>query len=390
MLSIKNELFVWEFNRIGKIPELLTEVNFNGKRFNNSNKGETTNKIFKITLFPNYLKTSIANNNSFRLKKIKHLNFSGAGITFKYPETIDGFLSKYMKSQDRKNIKRSISRLETSFNINYKIYYGSITKEDYTFLLEKLRTFLEIRFSQKQMLNYFLNEWDKNINGLYKLIIQKKASFFTIYDRDKLISISLNRHFENCLMFSDCNGYDIDYNKYGIGNLDNYRLTKWCIENKYDFLDLGVGIVDYKKKWCDTYYNFDYLIYYRKKSIAAKVLSTLEIGKINMKNTIKKIKIDKLIKNLKKKQKYSYENISYNIEQVPNLDTFNIKKEAVLDIYSQETKDIRKAVYDYLYTNKLHINTVNIYQILNETNTYLLKFPKEILKVTVNKDRYAG
>ena len=78
-------------------------------------------------------------------------------------------------------------------------------------------------------------EWDDNIKNLHALINQKKASLFVIYDGDRPISISLNRHINNSILFSETHSYDVEYSKYGLGHVDNYMLLNWCINNNFDF-----------------------------------------------------------------------------------------------------------------------------------------------------------
>lgn len=286
--------------RVGKIPAIYNNIHYNTNNYLNKDcLQKNTSKVISTTLFPTFLTSTLISQENYYLKKISHVNFTGAGVSISHPETIDSFLKKYLKSNTKKNLRRSISRLEESFNITYSYYHGSITKDKFIFLLNTLRCLLQKRFHHKKMINHFLNEWDENTNNLFSLINHKKASLFVIYDDKNPISISVNRHFENTILFSECHGYNLDYSKFSLGHLDNYLLLKWCIQNKYSFLDLGNGVSDYKKKWCNTFYDFEYHIYYKKNSIIAKVIASAEINKINVKNIIKKLKIDVYFKKVK-------------------------------------------------------------------------------------------
>jgi hypothetical protein len=392
MPQIRREEFIWEFTRIGKIPTIYKKLSSNNKSYTNKENADVpnTSNVICATLLPNFLTPFIKNEELYTLEKITHKNFSGAGISITYPETFDGFLNKNLKTQIRKNLRRTISRLEESFNITYKYYFGEITTEEFNFLLNTLKNFLVKRFDQKNMLNHFLNEWNKNIEGLFELINQKKASFIVVYDNEKPISISLNRHIENSIMHSDCNGYDLDYSKYGLGHLDNYLLLKWCFENEYDFLDLGIGVIEYKTKWCNTYYDFEYHIYYKKKSLTAKIVASVEINKIKAKNLVKELKLDVYLKKLKatltkKDMPMDTDNVTYNLEEITSSDTYNSQDLTKLNIYLPETEGIRQPIYDYLYSNNGHIDNIELFKVENEPNTYIFKTETKINKVIFNK-----
>jgi len=391
MKHIQREQFIWEFNRIGKIPTIYKFINFNTKTYINKDNSinSNTSKVITTSLIPTFLSTYIYNEDQYKVKKIIHKNYSGAGIALEHPETIEGFMNNHLKPQIKKNLRRTISRLEESFNITYKYYYGSITKEEFDFLLNTLKGFLTKRFNQKKILNHFLNEWNKNIDGLFELINQKKASFIVVYDNHKPISISLNRHIEKSILHSECNGYDLDYSKFGLGHLDNYLVLKWCIENKFDFLDLGIGVLEYKQKWCNTYYDFEYHVYSQKNSIIANIIAFKEINKIKAKNLLKQLKIDVYLKRLKsvlRKKEINNDifGISYILEELESLNDYesdNLKK---LNIDLPETEGIRQSIYDYLYTNKGHIDNIEIYKISTELNTYVFKAENTIIKITLN------
>ena len=96
---------------------------------------------------------------------------------------------------------------------------------------------------------------------------------FVIYHDTRPISISLNFHYNERILFSDCASYDIDYEKFGLGHIDLYKHLEWCLENNYAFLDLGNGVSEYKSKWCNIFYNFHYFLYFKKKSIFAMAIS---------------------------------------------------------------------------------------------------------------------
>jgi len=392
MQLILRDQFIWEFTRIGKIPAIYKSLCYNDTNFANKACATTnTANVISMTLFPTFLTPNLVNEENYQLKKINHRNFSGAGVAITNPESVEAFLSKNLKTQIRKNLRRTISRLEESFNISYVYYYGSITQETFEFLLNHLKNLLEKRFGQKNMVNNFLSKWNNNVNGLFELINKKKASLFVVYDEAKPISISVNRHFENTMLFSECNGYDLDYSKFGLGHLDNYLLVKWCIENKYSFLDLGNGVVEYKKRWCNVYYDFEYHVYYKKKSLSAKVIASIEVNKIKMKNLIKQYKVDAFFKSIKDAIKSpsapsKQTNISFSVNVIDGLSTYDETKLKKLNINLPETAPIRQPIYDYLYLNKIHIDNIIIYDVMDKLNTFLFQSPKETLEIILTHE----
>ena len=388
----KREEFISEFTRIGKTPTVFKKIQYNDNNYvNNDSLTNNTAKVISTTLFPTFLTSTLVSEENYQLKKINHRNYSGAGIAVSNSDSIESFLNKNLKSQIRKNLRRTINRLDECFNISYAYYHGSITEEKYELILDTLKILLEKRFDQKKMINHFLTEWTKNTDGLFELINQKKASFFVVYDNKKPISISVNRHYENSMLFSNCNGYDLDYSKFGLGHLDNYLLVKWCIENKYDFLDLGSGVIEYKKRWCNVYYDFEYHIYYKKNSISASFLAFIEINKIKLKNLVKKLKLDVFLKKIRSniKPSKSYTNqtkFSYKVNKIDAFNDFDKTKLKKLDITLKETEHIRQPIYDYLYLNKMHVDTTLIYEVLSDTNTFIFETPKDIIQIILTNE----
>ncbi|WP_083692393.1 GNAT family N-acetyltransferase [Seonamhaeicola sp. S2-3] len=390
MFKIKREQFIWEFTRIGKIPSIYKSIDFINCKFTN-NKQITSNNspVISITLFPTFLKANLVNESKYVLKKINHKNFSGAGVNVIKSNSIDDFLKQELKSQIRKNLNRTITRLEKCFEISYNYYFGSITEEKLSFLLSNLKLMLEKRFDQKNMLNNFLSKWDINTKDLFNLINTKKASLFVVYDRDKPISISVNRHYNDTILFSDINGYNLDYSKFGLGHLDNYLLVKWCIENEYKFLDLGNGVVEYKKRWCNTFYDFEYHIYYKKGSVTALTLAYFEIFKINIKNTIKKLKVDDWVKRILNKLKHKISNPKReNVKYIkPEITTFkeliNSNSFKLINIDNSEYHNIREHIYNQLYLKQVNINNIKVYVQKDTPSTYFIKMPKETIKIVL-------
>ena len=248
MSQIKRYQFLANNDAI--IPDCFESIHLNKKIYPNSSfSNENLNtKVIYVSLYPTYLKCKIGNENTFKTKKMVHNGPKGAGILLEDTYTAETYLKKHAKRQ-LKFINRDMKRLEASFSVSYEYNYGYITEEKCDFLLKTLYKMINKRFEQKKTPHLFMKTWHSKTKDLALL----------------------------------------DFSKFGMGHLDLYMLLNWCINNNLDFLDLGVGLYDYKKKWCNTFYDIEYRIYYDKKSVLAMGIAQSEILKIKTKNVIKSI-----------------------------------------------------------------------------------------------------
>ena len=303
MAQLKREQFIYDFFKNSKaiVPGCYEYTYINNKAFLNKDalKPNQLNDVIYVSLFPTFLDSKIVNEAQYHSKKIIHHGISGAGILLDESYTIESYLEKHTKRQLRKNLRKSLKQLEASCKVTYEYNCGKISEEKCDFLLKSLHKMIEDRFGVANTNHVFMMEWDSNIKNLHELISQKKTSLFVVYDGEKPISISLNRHINNSILFSETHSYDAEYSKFGLGHIDNYMLLSWCINNHFDFLDLGIGVFDYKKKWCNAFYKIEYHIYYKKNSVKAKAIALFEIYKIHIKNFIKSKNIVGTIKKLK-------------------------------------------------------------------------------------------
>lgn len=385
MKHIKRDQFIWDFQNHETIPNCYKKVLLNETVFTNETARANPEPVLYVSLVPTYLDYVLVNHNAYHHKKISHKGKDGAGMLLNGENTVDSYLQKFAKRQLRINLKRAITRLEESFNITYEYNFGSITNEKCQFLLTEMRHLLENRFQEKNMENMFLKEWELHTANLEALIRAKKASLFVVYDEEKPISISLNVHIKNSILFSKSNAYDTDYAKFSLGHLDNYLLLKWCLENNYQFLDLGFGIMDYKIKWCNLFYNFDYHIYSKKGSFLATGIAILETTKIKLKNGIKTFKIRERLRHIKSiaiktKETETATMPRYKQEILSASEAFQETDLMEINIKDTEYKAIRQPIYDYLYAQKMHLNTIKTYKV--EENTFLCKTGEHLIKIT--------
>jgi hypothetical protein len=366
----------------GEIPESYRALNyaFNNAPFYKNDHLKTSkykhrSSATTYTAFPNFLSPTFNTSNEYIAKKIIQKKRDCYGIIIN-PEinNISQYINNHFSKNSKTPILRKMKRLEMCFDINYEVYYGAIEKEYYNFLMDATHAMLIKRFEQRNSTHFILKDWQKYIDILFPLINQKKASLFVIYNNKKPIQVSINFHFGKTL-FAYIPSYNIDYGQFGLGNTAIYKQLEWCIENKYEYLDMGNGDLEYKKRWCNFHYELETHIYFRKSSIIANIIASLELNKIKLINLLKDVK-SLLTNQFNSNQENTNSLITdkYLTEEIENVE---ILKESDLKQVNLESnyalKDIYKSIYDFLYTEKEHLNSITVYKIINEKDAFLIK-----------------
>lgn len=388
MNLINRKQFLWDFLKKEMIPNCIESVELNGFSFINKNSTvDNHDNIYLtiISLAPNYLKLNFSNKEPYLEKKIDNIHLDGCGIIINEKETLESYLQNILSTQTRKNVKRFWNRLNQSFNIEIIYYFGHISEETCAFLLSKLHNMVNKRFGNKKNINSFIFNWENNTKNVFSSINNKNASLFVIYSDGIPINITLNYHSHNAILYAECNGYDQDYYKFGLGHIDNYILLKWCIDNNYKYLDLGNGMMDYKRKWSNSFYKIQYIVHFNNKNAVSKTLASIEIFKIKTKNFFKKIKLDIFIIHLKyflKSPKKGIEsaNMSYNLEKMD--DAAFVKLEGLIEVDLKASDFLKKPVYDSIFNNNEHINDIIIYKFSD--SIYIIKGKKTDIKLTID------
>lgn len=241
-----------------------------------SNNTNLKNKIFLIYDVPEYfnIETNCTQKN---LKVIKVKQYSGVLTDFKKYSDFNDYLLSTFSKKSRYKFKSYEKNLEKNFQISYSNYFGAILKEDYNIVFEEFYNLLKKRFEEKHETNNNLNpeEWNFYFDSTYQLILEKKASLFVIYSDSKPIAISLNYFSENIIFFA-MTVFDIDYYAFNIGKVHLMKLYEWCFNEKnIKIFDLSKGDYDYKKRWGNLSYNFEYHIYYDSSSLKTTFMAKL-------------------------------------------------------------------------------------------------------------------
>ena len=312
-------------------------------------------KVFLIYDVPAYFNrdTTIASDHPLKIHYSKQ--YPGFAIELgKYNNLNEYMLSTFSKSS-RYKLNKYKKRFEACFDVSYKVYCGEITKVQYDFIFESFKNLLIKRFDDKQITNNNLNpeEWEFYYDVAYPLILEKKASLFVIYDGDNPIGVTLNYH-SDAVLFDAITVFDIDYGKFHLGSVTIMKLIEYCISEKIEIFDFSKGYFDYKTRWSNKTYDFNYHILYDSASLTAKTLAFAIKSFFDFKQKLRDKNVNERLHKLTYKLKnrktevvtsearYKFEDISS--EPLPAGLT-------EIDLNLSENHKIKTQAFEFLYLN---------------------------------------
>jgi len=313
--------------------------------------------LYAIKIVPKYLNVQFYNDKRFSVKK--YSSIKGFAINLDGYSDIDNYLTYQFRRKAKGNILRSIRRLEKSYNIKYKRYFGKADKAEVDSLMILLKKMILKRFQQRHQKNDALNRWEDIQSTIYDLIINKKASLFVIYHNKKALAISLGYHF-NLVIFYYIASYDVDYSKFGLGNIMIYKQLEWCITNDYRYFDMGWGYLDYKRRWCNYIHIYDNHLIFSNTSIIVYLMSIWEGNKTRLRAYLLSSKLKTFFDKTKKLLIVkSNNNSNYNFQ---NLD-YSISLEGLVQLDLKNEKNFHFGVIknDFIYYTEEYYSDVKLY-----------------------------
>jgi len=373
---------------INPFYECLVNLTNNKEVLNTSFKttDRNSNAIHEVKFIPLFFGLN-TDNLDIDYKVIKYKRIDNFLIDLKGYPSANEYLENVMTRKHRKQIRTKNRRLDTCFKISYRTYFGNISELDYNFLFDELQKLIERRFKQRDDKFFLSDKWDILIKETYPLILDKRASFFVIFDDDKPISISLNYHFEN-IMQSFISSYDIDYAKFGIGHITILKKIEWCLANNFRILDLMWGKVPHKELWCNSISKYEHHLIYLNNQILQIAYVKLLVILYKIKDSSMLSKISKSYKNIKKyfalgfSKSSTIKELNYKIVSIlekPLKD--NLTK---INMHSSDFEFLRKPVYDFQYLNSETSDNVHVFKENTNDNSYLIVGPKSQIKVFIN------
>lgn len=381
--------FFMDFFVEQRIPEIYAKILFwNETLYTRANSGSQhqksqDQKAYSVSLIPEYLDLEVLNSKTHSLKTKPQTNL-GYAIKLTKEFEIESYLKKQLKSNFR-NVKKRQSRLETSYEIDYRFFYGAISEENYLYLMQCLYEMLVRRFDQRQDINEKLKEWKGLLTTTRDKICKKNASLFVIYDHEVPIDISLNYHVKS-ITFGAISSYDIDYSKFGLGAIEKIKIMEWCLENGYRLLDFGYGDLEYKRIWSNYIYKFNYQVIFNRNSVLSQISARLELVKLQLKEFLKSKKIDVLYKKIRQKlslRKGGSVNKAKIIDyqKVVLSDSRAFTALESVDYELENILPLKSAVNDFIYATREKKSSVRMLRIKNEQNAFLIKGEKEVQKI---------
>ncbi|RAJ16035.1 GNAT family N-acetyltransferase [Arenibacter echinorum] len=380
--------FFFEFfekNSILPFYESLTN-NINGQIIYNENTEglkafENGLCVCVVNMIPPYFDFKIDNRNKlYRAFQVKYR--TGFIMDLSQYANADEYLKSHLGSRHRKNILSKIKRLESCFDISYKTHYGAIDDLEYKFLFEEFERMIRDRFKQRGEEHVGLKRWNLYKENVYELILKARASLFVIYDGKKPISINLNYHFEN-ILDSAITSYDIDYAKFGLGNIAVYKKMEWCFQNDYQRIDMRWGELYYKRLWSNAIEEYKCDVVYNNLFIAMPI-AFMVARLIIFKKFLFQHKILPFNLSFRSRQKPS-QNVESNSSpsfKIENLTELPFKDGlSLVSLEDKKFEFLRNPVYNFQYSNSEHSNNINIYRVNNDRMSYIIAGKSQLQKL---------
>ncbi len=157
IIDFKNYVFT-----LNKLPNFYETIRVSSEDdiflSNNEVLQEPCEKVIIIKDVPQYFDVKIKELPKY-IKWFNTEQYAGFLINFKNIASTDQYLKSRFGNSSRYKLRRSIKKLENCFDINYRMFYGEMSKEAYDFIFDEFFRLLEIRSVEKEIID---NENVKN------------------------------------------------------------------------------------------------------------------------------------------------------------------------------------------------------------------------------------
>ncbi len=262
---------------------------------------ELNKKTIIIYDVPNYFVI----NNRFenpKIKIVKVKEYIGYLIDTNGVTSLESYIKSRFSSKKRTQIKGYIKKIEATFNIQYKMFFGEITKIEYDSIMKYFYDLSIISFNKKKIKNTKLipKNFAFTREVLFDLIQLQQASIFVIYNDKIPIGISLNYN-SDTILFGDSTVYDSSYSKFNVGTIMLIKQLEWCFSKGIKKFDFSKGYFPYKKTWCNTPYHFEHHIIFDSSSFLTKITAYRHIYYLKLKQFLREHPLRNYLKSLIKK-----------------------------------------------------------------------------------------
>lgn len=384
--EVKKYRFVFDFLQSREVYPFYAGVRntTNGQFFKQrakSSETDSTNTIHVVNYIPPFLRPQLNATENRGLHTITMKYFHGFMANLSNYSTLNDYLVDKMSSKSRTKMRSYVRKLETCYNITYKLYFGEISAPHYEHLFSKFRLFIEQRFLQRGDTHELLAHWESIQRDSFEMINSKTASLFVIYSGGEPIDICLNYHFGN-ILHNGIRSYDIAYSKFRLGYVDIMKQLEWCFANEIQVFDLGVGDMDYKRMWCNTVYDFEHHILYPENNLRLGLIAIGLTCYYHTKEFLKKKNVHLFYRKGKRllKKQVAQENVltEPKFEVLTENLLSKVEDMTLLDLNHETNAFLRKPVYDFQYSNLEKADETKVYELNGKKQVYLIKGKKKM------------
>lgn len=291
--------------------------------------------------------------------------YPGYLIDLEQFKDIAHYMSSTFSKSSRYKLNKYKRRLEECFDIEYRMWCGDMSKDEYDRLFNQFKKLLEKRFDDKGTVNNNLDaeEWNFYYDVAYPMIVQKQAALFVIYDSGVPIGITLN-YFSDTIVFDAITVFDIDYSKFHLGSVTIMKIIEWSIENKYRKLDFSKGFFEYKTRWANITYDFEYHIYYDSTSFKAKLLANGLKNFFDLKQFMRDKKLNEKLHRLRYRlRRDTSKEVPYSRYALTEMDSnFDFVGLETVDLKTTENTFLKPIAFEFLYLNNECIKNLRIFK----------------------------
>lgn len=354
----------------------------------NSSVKDFKGKAFLIYDVPDYfdVKEVEKENTSLRLKKV--FQYQGFLMDISSYNDQDEYINAQFSSKNRREFRSNQRRLEECFNIEYSFLHGELSASKFNAVFDKFYTLLNKRFAGKQVNYHHLSpeKWSYYKELVYVMLQEKKASLLLINRDETPIGVTLNFHSEDVL-FETITVFDPDYYKFSIGKTSIIKLLEWCFENNYRISDFSKGDFEYKHKWGNQVYDFNYHILYDSKSMRSILTANFVTLFYNTKLYLRRKKVNELYRKykflLQGKPKETNEYTAIKFEKLDDFDVNSSDYQSV-DYELDSNHFLKQYVYTFAFANPEPISTIKVFKTIGDQKQIVISGSKKAQKITFN------
>jgi len=351
---------------------------------NNDFKGKTF-LIYDVPTYFDIENFSVPEKSSLRLKTI--FQYQGFLMDITSYDSYEEYINAQFSSKNRREFRANMRKLEACFDIKYSFIYGGISKSDFDIVFKQFFELLNKRFTGKKTNYHHLSpeKWSYYSELVYEMLNEKKASLLVIYNEKTPIGVTLNFHAED-ILFETITVFDSDYYKFSIGKTSIIKLLEWCFENNYRISDFSKGDFEYKHKWSNVVYDFNYHILYDSKSLKSLIVANGLEFYFKLKLFLRKQGINELYRKYKfmlsggSKASNSDRGQAVKFEKLQEFEPSVGYVE--VDYNNESNSFMLQYMYAFAFANPEPIGNIKVYKNLENNNKFVISGSKKAQRIT--------